>query len=910
MARKKNLATKKEYNKEDHPDDGGKLKPGPGRESFKLAQYWKSQEKAYDEASARWTKRGNTVIKRFRDERSRISEEGQRRMNLLWTNYKIMKPAVFSKCPIPIIDRKFLDKDVTGRLSSQILERSVKNQLDTNGFFESVNMAVGDKLLPGRGVVWIRYVPEIGEGISIPAQTQNGAEDPLFKIGEEFGDTDLTESSEEDDALEQKEEQVLSENTEIDYVDWRDFYVFPVKARNWKEVQAIGKKTYITKKDAIERFGKEIGEALKPDTEPQILGNSERQTYSETAIFQDANERNITIMEIWNKSDRRVYWHSGGYDYLCDVKDDPLKLTGFFPVPKPIFATMTNDTLFPVPDYLEWQDQAIQIDELTQRIAMLTKSCKVAGTYNAAVPAINRIFNESIENELIPVDQWAMFADAGGLKGAIDFIPIDQVQKCIETLQKVRQQAMIDLDQVTGLSDVLRGTTDSRETLGGLKLKNNNAGTRLSEDQEEVARFCRDIIVITAEIICKHFSDETIIQSSGILFEDALQPDTIMREWLDQNAPPEPPPQPDQGQPPQGQPQQPGGGQPQPPKALPAPMPRPGMPPQQGSPLAPMLGQLQASNVIPFNPASPLQPQQTMMPPMPPDPEVLIMQKVDKAIKLLRDDVPRGYRIDIETDSTIFGDKYQERQDATEFITALGGFFKQFETISQSAPQALPLLAKTLQWGVRKYRTGRDLESEVDNFVSKMTKMAKKMEDNPPPSAEMAKANASIEIEKTKAGIQAQNDQRDQQRMERDDQRQFQMDQAKDQREKDKMNMEMQIEREKMQMEKEKMQMDIQLAREKHRMELQKLQAGIAADQQTHMLDAHAQQQEHAMDMHGQQQELAAEREKSSMQMDNERHKADVQKQTLDNKQQANEQAHKLKMKQQASKPKPKKKAS
>src|SRR4029077_3787460 len=565
MARKKkSQAVEKEYNDADHPDDGGKLEAGPGRESFKLAQYWKSQVNAYDEASARWVKRGNTVIKRFRDERSRLSEEGQRRMNLLWTNYKIMKPAVFSKCPIPIIDRKFLDRDVTGRLSSQILERSVKNQLDTNGFFDAVNMAVGDKLLPGRGVVWIRYVPEIGEGVSIPAPTKDGAADPLYKIEEEFGDDEDTDEKEK---LEETGEEVLSENTEIDYVDWRDFYVFPVKARNWKEVQAIGKKTYITKKEAKRRFGEKIGEALKPDTEPQILGNAERQTYSETAIFQDANERNIVVYEIWNISDKKVYWHSSGYDYLCDIKEDPLKLTGFFPVPKPLFSTMTNDTLFPVPDYMEWQDQAIQIDELTQRIAMLTKSCKVAGTYNAAVPAINRIFNESIENELIPVDQWAMFAEGGGLKGAIDFIPIDQVQKCIETLQKVRQQAMIDLDQVTGLSDVLRGTTDSRETLGGLKLKNNNAGTRLSEDQEEVSRFCRDVIVLVSEIICKHFSDETIIQSSGILFEDALQPDTIMREWLEVNAP-EQAPQQGQGQPPQGQQPQPGGGQPQAPKPM------------------------------------------------------------------------------------------------------------------------------------------------------------------------------------------------------------------------------------------------------------------------------------------------------------------------------------------------------
>src|SRR6185369_5284366 len=174
-------------------------------------------------------------------------------------------------------------------------------------------------------------------------------------------------------------------------------------------------------------FGKEIGSKLRPDTEPKVMGHNERQTYADSSVFEDINERNIVIYEIWNKSDKRVYWISTGYEYLCKVVDDPLELTTFFPVPPPLMSTSTNDTIIPVPDYLEWQDQAIQIDELTQRIAMLTKACKVAGVYAANNTAIGRIFNESIENELIPVDQWAMFADAGGLKGVIDVIPLDTI---------------------------------------------------------------------------------------------------------------------------------------------------------------------------------------------------------------------------------------------------------------------------------------------------------------------------------------------------------------------------------------------------------------------------------------------------------------------------------------------------
>ena len=78
------------------------------------------------------------------------------------------------------------------------------------------------------------------------------------------------------------------------------------------------------------------------------------------------------VYEIWNKDDGKVYWVADGYPHLCDVQEDPLKLENFFPTPRPLYANATNDTLIPVPDYYQYQDQAAQIDELTQRIALLT----------------------------------------------------------------------------------------------------------------------------------------------------------------------------------------------------------------------------------------------------------------------------------------------------------------------------------------------------------------------------------------------------------------------------------------------------------------------------------------------------------------------------------------------------------
>ena len=44
------------------------------------------------------------------------------------------------------------------------------------------------------------------------------------------------------------------------------------------------------------------------------------------------------------------------------------------------------------------------------------------------------------------------------------------------------------MDRLTGITDIMRGTTDARETLGGQRLKSNSAGTRLQRRQNEAAR--------------------------------------------------------------------------------------------------------------------------------------------------------------------------------------------------------------------------------------------------------------------------------------------------------------------------------------------------------------------------------------------------------------------------------------
>src|SRR5882672_4226995 len=513
--------TRPREDSEERDDDRRKSYPepeldklaGPDGEAVgrRLASFWLQQiiQVDDDKEFKRWLKRGTTIEKRYRDERNRTDEDGQRHYNALWANVQILIPALYGKQPVPVCERRFNDKDPVGRGAAQMLERGLRNEIEINGFDEAIRQSLLDYLLSGRGSVWVRYEPEFGEGMSIPNDDEMDQSDAM-------GDIEGEDDSESEMKLRETGDRVTRESTPVDFVQWTDFYTFPNRARTWKEVTAVGKRVYMTRDQMKRRFGSKIGKAI-----PFQKDDRKTRRQEDTSQGHEIDEK-AQIYEIWDRTHQEVIWVAEGYQYLCDRKDDPLKLENFFPCPKPLYSNVTNNTLVPVPDFIQYQDQAIQIDELTQRIAMLAKACKVAGVYNAAAKGIQRLFNESVENEMIPVDDWAAFAEKGGVAGNLSFIPLKEIMGVIEELTKIKEQAIAEMDRLTGINDIMRGTSDARETLGGQRLKSNASGTRLQHRQNEIARFARDTLRIMADIMCQHFSSQSLIDVSGALYEQGL----------------------------------------------------------------------------------------------------------------------------------------------------------------------------------------------------------------------------------------------------------------------------------------------------------------------------------------------------------------------------------------------------
>lgn len=637
----------------------------------KKVKRWVEEIKFYETKSSPWEEKGKKILRRFKDDRS-PREQRVPRYNILWSVVESTRPALFGQNPKPDIERRFRDKDDLGRISSMVLERSISYFVN-EAYGDAVRQAVTDRILPGRGLVWVRYEPhfkdaEYNENEEV-ADEGYEITDNVESYGEGFDEVDdKQESSSNYDA----EEEIADEVICWDYVHWQDFgHSF---GRTWDEVPAAWRKVYLTREELIERFGEDIGAEIVLDYSPHDLKDNKY----------DEIEKKATIYEIWDKQAKQAIWVHKDYTKApLDEQDDPLCLEDFWPFPKPLFATLANDTCIPVPDYIEYQDQANELDELTSRIGAITKAVKVAGIYDASAQGIARLLSEGVENQLIPVDQAAILTEKGGLGSAMQLLPMKDILETLLGLYQARDKVKEDFYEISGSADIMRGQSSPDETATAQTIKSQFGTMRLQEKQDQVKRFCRDLVKIGTEIIARHFSIDTIKKICGVELMTVQEKQLVQMRMqiLQQYA--------QQQKQMQGQPYQ-AGMTPQQQMA----------PPPHLPPLPTFLAKMDQEDLA----------------------EAMENPTWEEVEELLKDDITLSYKIDIETDSTIKFDQEAEKASRIEFLEAAGKFIS--AAAQNTNPDLAPLLGKMLEFGIRGFRVGKELETAFDVAIHKLEKDA------------------------------------------------------------------------------------------------------------------------------------------------------------------------------------------
>jgi hypothetical protein len=628
----------------------------------RLRKYWREIE-AYGKATENWTQQAEKIVKLYLDQHRTAASP--RRFALLWSNIETLKPAVYAKLPTVLCSRRYKDPHPIGRVAAELLERATNTVFDLYAVDETFRMVRDDRLLAGRGQAWVRY------------------------------EADFTKAGEGTDQY----DKVTGERVCVDYVHWCDFG--HNVAGTWSDVWLVWRRVYKTREEAEKRFGIPIAEKLTYAARVDLDGNKE------------AGENVACIYELWDRRERKTLFMSKDVPIFLEEGDPPLDFRNFFPCPEPCYGTKTGKSLIPTPDYRYYQDQANEIDDLTDKIANLTEYLMVrafvpAGPSADGADAVRDMI-ETLQDGMtrnksvfVPVESWAGFTDRGGAGKLIDWLPIDLVTVALKGAVETRSQLIQDVYQITGIADILRGETDPNETLGAQQLKAQTGQRRVRNAKDDHARHCRDLAQLVAEVIAEQFQPQTIADMTGYAYAPML-PVSDPAKAQTQPSPPMQPMPPQIGTP---------GVMPQP-QGLPAPVPAPGMPP---------LGAQASPSGQTFN---------------------------DDVIRLLRNDRMRGFLIDIETDSTIQPDEDAEKQRRTELITALGGFMNEAAQILPMAPSLAPMVSESLLFLVRGFRAGRSLEEVIERSMQQLQQQLMQ----PKPDPEQMKMEGQLKLEKQKAAI-------------------------------------------------------------------------------------------------------------------------------------------------------------
>ncbi|HXF89585.1 MAG TPA: hypothetical protein VNK48_14615 [Xanthobacteraceae bacterium] len=443
------------------------------------AEIWlKKIERARKEEED-WRKDAEEAVKVYE-----ADEENPPAFNVLHSNTETLLPALYNSTPIPDVRRRFGEGDIVAKHVVDLTERCLSYSVDQYDFDDAMETMARHAAVVGRGVVRIRYIPQMR-----PVRDERSGAPMLDEAG-------------------QIRETIGYQEVICEAVPWEKFIRGP--GRSWSEVKWIAFEHDLTREELV-ALNPQAGEVLGLGS----AGVDEEEAKTERArgVFKTA-----CVYEIWDKKSRQVIFIAKEHkEAPLRIEPDPLGLTDFFPTPRPIQALKRVNSLCPITPYRVWKPLFWALDKVTKRIDKLANQLRVRGLVDAKLKSdLNRLATCD-DGQYEAADDVAMFAQGpGGLEKAIAHWPLEPTVKALGQLEIIRAQIKAFIDEVTGVADLQRGQVDPREKLGQSQLKAQWGSLRLQKMQNEIARVARDLFRMKTEVLAAKFTPANLSLMSGL----------------------------------------------------------------------------------------------------------------------------------------------------------------------------------------------------------------------------------------------------------------------------------------------------------------------------------------------------------------------------------------------------------
>lgn len=479
-------------------------------------KYWSSEISRSKEEHAKFLENAEESIKTYSGE-SKLPE-CDRKINIWWSLTQTLLPAYFSRAPKIETDLRKKQGGDRERLSAIAVERATQYVLDEENDTQAIAQdAVLQFCLAGRGIIWNRYEAALKPETYEYAVFQNEKGEFVDEEGAPYdGDPKAVTQNE---GIYTAREEVPSKETEralIESVHYRDY--LSSCARNESEVDWKARRAFLSKDKAIEKFGKDVADDLSYDAYPEDV---KRGTRNEIAKYEGKAE----LWEIWCIESGKVYWlNQSGEKSLLESSAPPINYKNFWPCSELCANTVPNSVI-PIGDYYLCRDLLIEIERLTSRIHATIQAIRANGAYDATVGyELESLLTGDLK--LVPIKNWPTYrTQRGGLGNMLEFLPIDNYIRGLETLINARESALNKLYEVTGASDLIRGSTSPIETATAQQLKSNYTNLRFSVRQRHVYEFLNEAIVRLGETVCEQYSTEKLW--------DISHGEQLTAQWID-----------------------------------------------------------------------------------------------------------------------------------------------------------------------------------------------------------------------------------------------------------------------------------------------------------------------------------------------------------------------------------------
>jgi len=600
------------------------------KETKTVVQKWLNEIKDAQKREKDYLKDGQDILEIYNGDDPQLIP-----FNILFSNTETLLPAIFSQSPRPIVKRRFSTEEsplvVAGsKASTRMLEYLLDTNVDGYARFENTIQSVTlDALLPGRGSSCIEYEAMIS--------------------GEPANEEEETEST----------EKVEYETVCLDAKKWdRAFYGYALK---WEDVPWVAYELHLSEVECDD---------LSLKTDKLEFTEGEESDSDDT----DESEKNIgdketaLIYQIWDKKDRKIRYISpqDKNKYLL-VQDDELGITGFFNCPRPMqFIEKAND-LMPTALYTIYKNQAHELNVIQGRINKVVKAIKVRGAYDGALGDELEKIMDGEDNELVPTSKSASLLD-GGFEKAIWFMPLKLLVDVLRELYTARESCKQVIYEITGISDVIRGSTKASETLGAQKLKESWGTMRLKRLQKRVQDYARDSLRIMLDVAVNKLSAETWAKTTGLPYPSAENKQKAQKMLQMQEQ-------------------------------------------EHKAKIAEMAPQMQQA-----------QQQGQQVPPPPPfkpDPQLVQAAQSpswEEILEFLQDDYIRSFKVDIETNSTLEAEATEDKQMVAEFMNAMAQFMNGIGPLIQQGIMPFGAAKAMLIQITRRFRFGDDVEDQINSM--------------------------------------------------------------------------------------------------------------------------------------------------------------------------------------------------